>query len=103
MAEPRVKTSAAPKAASRAARRKAGDIDYDPELFERLRALRKELADREGVPPFVIFSDISLAEMAALLPETEAEFRGIHGVGRHKLERYGPSFLDEIRRFASQR
>ncbi len=99
MAEPRVKAAAGLKSASKAARRKAGDIDYDPGLFERLRALRKQLADREGVPPFVIFSDVSLAEMAAILPRTENEFHGIHGVGKHKIERYGPYFLDEIRRF----
>lgn len=101
MAAPRVKATSA-RAASRAARRKAGDIDYDPGLFERLRALRKQLADQEGVPPFVIFSDISLAEMAALAPRTEHEFHGIHGVGKHKLDRYGPLFLDEIRQFREQ-
>ncbi len=100
MAEPRMK-AASSKAASKADRRKAGDIDYDPSLFEQLRALRKQLADREGVPPFVIFSDVSLAEMAALAPKTEDELLGIHGVGKHKLKRYGPHFLDEIRRFAS--
>lgn len=103
MAEPRVKTAAVPKTASKAARRKAGDIDYNAELFEKLRALRKELADREGVPPFVIFSDISLAEMAAALPRSDDEFHGIHGVGKHKLDRYGPYFLDEIRRFSGER
>ncbi|MFY9369957.1 MAG: DNA helicase RecQ [Desulfomonilia bacterium] len=99
MAQPRIKTAAGPKPASKASRRKAGDIDYNPELFQKLRALRKQLADQEGVPPFVIFSDASLAEMAAVLPATKDEFLGIHGVGTYKTERYGPYFLDEIRRF----
>ncbi|HPW70019.1 MAG: DNA helicase RecQ, partial [Deltaproteobacteria bacterium] len=96
MAKPRMKAAAGLKSASKAARRKAGDIDYDPELFEKLRSLRKQLADQEGVPPFVIFSDISLAEMAAVLPRTKDAFSGIHGVGKYKIERYGPYFLDEI-------
>ena len=95
MAEPRVKVTTVPKAA----RKKVHDIDYDPKLFERLRALRKRLADASGVPPFVIFSDISLAEMAATLPCKHEDFQNIHGVGAHKLQRYGPDFLAEIRRF----
>lgn len=99
MAEPRVKATPAPKSA----RRKAGEIDYDHALFEKLRALRKQLADREGVPPFVIFSDASLAEMAARLPVRKDDFRSIHGVGDYKLERYGLIFIDEIRLFSGSR
>ncbi|HNY66583.1 MAG TPA: DNA helicase RecQ [Deltaproteobacteria bacterium] len=96
MAAPRLKPASAPKGQ---ARRKAGDIDYDHGLFEILRTVRKRLADQEGVPPFVIFSDVSLAQMAALLPRDSKSFRSIHGVGDHKLERYGPHFLEEIKRF----
>ncbi len=99
MAEPRVKP--APAAAPKTRRRKAGDVEYDHDLFERLRALRKRLADEEGVPPFVIFSDVSLAEMAASLPTTLEAMHGIHGVGDYKLERYGQLFLEEIRRNAA--
>jgi len=95
MAEPRVKTAPAPKAV----RKKSSDLDYDPVLFQRLRILRKKLADEEKVPPFVIFSDASLAEMAAYLPTTDDEFHRVHGVGTHKLERYGPCFIDEIKLF----
>ncbi len=95
MAKPRVKSGAAPKAA----RRKPGGIDYNEELFEKLRALRKQLADAAGVPPFVVFSDASLAEMAAYLPTDSVTFQQIRGVGAHKLQRYGPAFLAEIRRF----
>jgi ATP-dependent DNA helicase RecQ len=53
------------------------------------------------VPPFVIFSDASLAQMAAALPATLEELRGIHGVGDYKLGRYGQAFLEEIRRYHS--
>jgi ATP-dependent DNA helicase RecQ len=95
MARPRVDMVPAKKTA----RRKTGDIPYDPELFENLRALRKRLADQAGVPPFVIFSDTSLAEMAAYLPADTEELRRIHGVGTHKLKRYGSDFLEEIRDF----
>ncbi len=95
MAKPRMHAVAAPKAG----RRKAGVIDYNEELFERLRLLRKKLADAAGVPPFVIFSDTALAEMAAYLPADNDAFLRIHGVGDHKLERYGHDFLAEIRKF----
>jgi ATP-dependent DNA helicase RecQ len=70
---------------------------YDRELFARLRGLRKEIADADGVPPFVVFSDAALLAMAAQLPADEAAFLQIHGVGRHKLERYGKQFLAEIK------
>jgi ATP-dependent DNA helicase RecQ len=95
MAQPRVKTAATRKTA----RRKTGDIDYNPELFENLRTLRKKLADESGVPPFVIFSDAALAEMAANQPTDKTAFLAIHGVGFHKLERYGKTFFTEINQF----
>lgn len=95
MAKPRAKVAALPKPV----RRKVGDLEYNPELFERLRAVRKGLADAAGVPPFVIFSDVALAEMAAHRPIDDEGFLRIHGVGGHKLERYGAEFLGEIRRF----
>ena len=65
-------------------------------MFDRLRTLRKQLADQEGVPPFVIFSDASLAEMAASLPQDREAMLLINGVGRHKLEHYGDQFLEAI-------
>ncbi len=102
MAEPRVRAEPRLKAerASKRSRRKTGDMEHDHGLFERLRVLRKKLADEEGVPPFVIFSDASLAQMAAGLPVTNEELHLIHGVGDYKLKRYGPHFLHEIRRFS---
>jgi ATP-dependent DNA helicase RecQ len=62
--------------------------------FERLRALRKRLADAEGVPAYIVFSDAVLRQMAEVVPRTPAEMRGISGVGPVKLERYGGAFLD---------
>ena len=94
MAQPRVRQ----KAVRKSARRQVIALDYDRELFERLRLGRKKLADAAGLPPFVIFSDTALAEMAAYLPDDNDSFLLIHGVGLHKLKQYGPAFLAEIRR-----
>ncbi|MFU8784466.1 DNA helicase RecQ [Aliidiomarina sp.] len=69
---------------------------HDKALFRRLKKLRKEIAETEGKPPFVVFSDVSLQEMALLLPTSEQEFLRISGVGLIKLERYGHAFITEI-------
>ncbi len=71
----------------------------DAELFEAMRVLRAELADQQGVPPYVIFSDASLIEMARKRPQTEDTFRYISGVGDIKLKRYGAQFMDIIRKY----
>jgi ATP-dependent DNA helicase RecQ len=63
------------------------------ELFEALRALRREIADREGVPPYVVFHDATLREMAVARPATEEAMLDIGGVGERKLEKYGAEFL----------
>jgi ATP-dependent DNA helicase RecQ len=77
----------------------AGPIDPAEEaLFERLRALRKDLADRHGVPANIVFSDKELREMAARRQGSPAELLGVSGVGPAKLERYGSAFLEEIER-----
>jgi ATP-dependent DNA helicase RecQ len=94
LARPRVKA----KPLKKAARRRPGQHDYDEELFQSLRILRKRLADAAGVPPFVVFGDATLAEMAACQPTCEEALLQINGVGRHKFERYGADFLAEIRR-----
>ncbi len=73
-----------------------GEIDYDAVLFTRLRALRKEIADAAGLPPYVIFADRSLIEMAAIYPHTDAQLLAIHGVGEFKVAKYGPQFLPAI-------
>ena len=69
---------------------------YDPLLFERLRALRKSLAQKPGIPPYIIFSDRTLREMAGRFPVTPEAMRRIHGVGDRKLDRYGELFTEEI-------
>jgi ATP-dependent DNA helicase RecQ len=70
-------------------------------LWEALRARRRELAEHQGVPPYVIFHDASLAEMVARRPRSLAEFATIPGVGEKKLERYGEAFLALIAEHAA--
>lgn len=74
---------------------------HDDALFERLRSLRKGLADDQGVPPYVVFSDATLREMSMRQPVTLQAFRQIGGVGDVKLERYGAVFVEAIRSFDS--
>mgnify|MGYP001826554356 CR=1 FL=1 len=69
---------------------------YDELLFEELRILRKQLADEQGVPPYIVFGDASLIQMARDKPMDENELLRITGVGQHKLEKYGGDFLDTI-------
>jgi ATP-dependent DNA helicase RecQ len=69
---------------------------YDKRLFALLRNLRKRLADEESVPPFVVFNDATLIEMAQQVPQTQHEMLAISGVGLKKLERYGYQFLGLI-------
>ena len=71
----------------------------DMELFEELRALRKELADEQGVPPYVIFGDVTLVQMSRDKPSNEEELLEITGVGQVKLERHGDEFLAAIANF----
>ena len=73
-----------------------GGIDCDEALFERLRRLRKKLADERGLPAYIIFSDVSLRQMARHYPTTEAEFARINGVGERKLADFGKLFIDSI-------
>ena len=74
--------------------------EFDPDrdsLYEKLRTLRKKLADERGVPAYVVFSDRTLKEMAARRPTSDAELLDVNGVGPQKLERYGDAFLEVIR------
>ena len=73
------------------------NLSFDSELFEILRELRSKIAKSHKVPPFVIFSDIALKQMAAYLPTPEEDFLNISGVGNFKLENYGDIFMDVIR------
>ncbi|MCC2617576.1 DNA helicase RecQ [Aestuariibacter halophilus] len=76
---------------------KATVKNYDRALFAKLKHLRKSLAEQEDIPPFVVFSDASLADMADKLPTSSAAFLDISGVGLTKLDRYGDAFLQVIR------
>ena len=71
--------------------------DYDIQLFRELRKLRKQIAEEEGVPPYVVFNDATLVEMAREQPCDETELLAINGVGYRKLERFGEPFLECIR------
>ena len=67
-------------------------------LFQKLRALRMEIAKEEHVPPYVVFSDKTLVQMCLLFPKSREELLNVSGVGEFKLEKYGERFLEEIRR-----
>jgi ATP-dependent DNA helicase RecQ len=77
--------------------------NYDGQLFNILRALRKELADQQNVPPYIIFSDIALQDMSTYFPQTKEQFSQIKGVGAQKLEQYGPTFIKEISDYCQQK
>jgi ATP-dependent DNA helicase RecQ len=87
------------KAKGKSARREAKEAlpAADRILFEKLRARRLELAKAGNVPPYVIFHDKTLMEMAARAPRSAAELAGISGVGEAKLARYGEAFLEVIK------
>ena len=72
--------------------------EKDLELFETLRVLRLEIAGEEKVPPYMIFSDKTLALMSAAHPANLEEILRISGVGEFKLQKYGERFLQVIRR-----
>ena len=69
-------------------------LPEDNELFEQLRELRRDLAEEQGVPPFVIFSDKTLYSMCEIMPTSLTEMLDVKGVGENKLEKYGEQFLD---------
>lgn len=84
------------KKKSKALKSAAAGLSPDEDLFERLRGLRRLLAEKLGIPPYVVFHDSALVEMAALKPRTLDDLRGVKGVGERKLERYGAAFLAVI-------
>ncbi|MHB2040148.1 MAG: HRDC domain-containing protein [Acidiferrobacteraceae bacterium] len=86
------------------ARQPARGLATDEEaLFEALRTLRRALAQDQGVPPYIIFHDTTLQEMARTCPAHLEQLRRIPGVGAQKLKRYGARFLDEIAKYARGR
>jgi RecQ family ATP-dependent DNA helicase len=72
------------------------NVKINENLFEKLRVLRKQIADKNRVPPYIVFSDASLKEMVANMPKNEVDFLRISGVGQEKLKRYGGDFLRVI-------
>jgi ATP-dependent DNA helicase RecQ len=85
-----------PVAPTEAPKHRAGEIACDEALFDKLRALRKQLADERAVPSYIIFSDVALRQMARFYPANDAEFSRISGVGEKKLREFGAIFLGEI-------
>ncbi len=77
-------------------------LDFDRELFGLLKNKRTELAQEQGVPPYVIFADTTLIEMAYYFPQTKERLLGIHGIGRVKAKKYGETFLPVITTYCSQ-
>jgi ATP-dependent DNA helicase RecQ len=70
-------------------------------LFNQLRALRRDIADRQNVPAFVIFPDASLVDMCRILPTTAAEFLNVSGVGAQKQRLYADAFTNVIKDFVA--
>ena len=93
LAQPRTKIHRQKKAGTKV----KANLDYDTDLFEVLRQLRRNLADEENKPPFMIFSDATLIEMAAFKPVDEIALLDITGVGKYKLEKYGGDFIQAIK------
>lgn len=91
LAVPRLDTAARAAKAD-----KLSNKHYDKKLFAKLRKLRKAIADEDGLPPYVVFSDATLIDMAEMLPTSYGEMLAVSGVGQRKLEKYADPFLDLI-------
>jgi ATP-dependent DNA helicase RecQ len=85
-----------PSGISKLRKPRAGEIACDEALFERLRRLRKKLADQRSVPPYIIFSDVALRQMAHYYPVKRSQFIRINGVGERKLADFGADFIAQI-------
>ena len=72
--------------------------EEDPKIFEALRILRKKCADEEGFPPYIVFSDKVLHNLATAKPTTLEDFGNVSGIGEHKKAKYGPRFVDVIKK-----
>lgn len=84
--------------------RTSSDVEnkHNVHLFEELRKKRKELADEQEIPPYVIFPDTTLMEMSYYFPQSEESLMGVYGVGSSKLKKYGADFLKIIRTFCEE-
>lgn len=97
LARPRIKA-----VTKKVVKKRAIDLDYDETLFQRLREVRKQIADEQHIPPFVVFSDATLIEMAFHLPSHDETMLEINGVGKHKVEKYGQKFIKAILDYCSE-
>lgn len=79
------------------------DLSYDEDLFNHLKKIRLDLSKSRNIPPFIIFSDASLKDMAKMKPDTEEKFLKIKGVGDKKLLQYGDIFIAEINEFINKK
>ncbi len=79
-----------------------GDNVLSPELYAMLKELRREVAQKKEVPPYVVFQDVSLEQMATVYPITEEELRNIPGVGHGKAARFGEEFLKLIKKYCDE-
>ena len=70
--------------------------DYDAELYDKLRTLRTQIASEQGIPPYIVFSDKTLKDLSAKVPQTKEEMLDVHGIGEVKFERYGEAFLEVL-------
>ncbi|MDZ7695253.1 MAG: DNA helicase RecQ [Balneolaceae bacterium] len=80
----------------------ANQLDYDDALFQQLREKRKRLADKNEVPPYIIFPDTTLIEMACYYPQSKQSLKSIHGIGATKLEKYGAAFREVIMEYCRE-
>ncbi|ABE53627.1 ATP-dependent DNA helicase RecQ [Shewanella denitrificans OS217] len=95
LAEPRIQLVSSKRKASNS----RAPQQYDRQLFARLKLLRREIAEKNDIPPYLVFNDASLAEMSAMLPTSPGEMLAVNGVGERKLSRFGGEFLDEISQY----
>lgn len=92
-----------PTTGNKKSKAKLSDENYDEQLFNKLARLRKQLADTLKVPPFIIFSDASLVEMAQHKPMNTQTFLAINGVGKYKLQAYGTDFIQAIQDYRDEK
>ncbi|MDD3654499.1 MAG: DNA helicase RecQ [Desulfotomaculaceae bacterium] len=84
-------------------RKKMAVVVADDNLFEQMRVLRRELAQKDGIPSYIVFSDSTLREMSVNLPADQDAMLAIKGVGQRKFERYGEQFLELIHKYAAEK
>ncbi|HHG83921.1 MAG TPA: ATP-dependent DNA helicase RecQ, partial [Bacteroidetes bacterium] len=94
-----VRPSHKPKSQAKAKPPKTKKEQVDDALFERLRKLRKRLADKQGVPPYIVFGDRTLKEISGEKPTNEIQMRKISGIGDKKWQMYGDLFINEVLQF----